>query len=303
MQDIAQLNSEYAIAGQLGFIEGQGGLPCIRINNAAASALVSVYAGQVLSFRPAGEPDDLMFLSKKAYYQTGKAIKGGVPVCWPWFGADPEGLGRPAHGFVRNRLWDVLGTGVTADGATHVTLGLTDTPETQAVWPHAFHLALEITIGSTLGLKLVTRNTGSQTFSVTQALHTYFSVGDIGRTRVTGLENRAYIDKAGGGTAPGQQHGAVTVNAEVDRIYLDTPDQLVIHDDALKRCIRIASAGSKTAVVWNPWIKIATGMADLEAQDYQRFLCVETTNAATDIVQIAPGQESFLMAVYSAERD
>lgn len=303
MQDIKQLNSKYAIAGQLEFIEGPGGLPFIRINNTAASALVSVYAGQVLSFRPAGEPEDLMFLSKKAYYQTGKAIKGGVPVCWPWFGADPEGLGRAAHGFVRNRMWNVLGTGMTAEGEARVMLGLTDTPETHAVWPHAFSLTLEITIGKSLSLKLATRNTGNESFTVTQALHTYFSVGDIERTSVTGLEEREYIDKAGGGSVPGHQHGAVTINAEVDRIYLDTPKELVIHDAALKRRIRIVSAGSKTAVVWNPWIKITAGMADLESHDYQHFICVETTNAAADIVQVAPGQESSLMAVYLAERD
>lgn len=303
MQDIKQLNNDYAIAGQLEFVEGPGGLPFIRINNTCASALVSVYAGQVLSFRPAGEPEDLMFLSKKAYYQTGKAIKGGVPVCWPWFGADPEGLGRAAHGFVRNRMWNVLSTGMTAEGGTRVMLGLADTPETRTVWPHAFSLTLEITVDRALGLKLVTRNTGHENFSVTQALHTYFNVGDIGRTSVTGLEDREYTDKAGGGSAPGHQHGAVTINAEVDRIYLDTPKELVIHDAALKRRIRIVSAGSKTAVIWNPWIKITSAMADLEPDDYQRFLCVETTNAATDVVQVAPGQESSLIAVYSAERD
>lgn len=299
---IAQLNSEHGIAGQVEFIEGQGGFPLIRVHNAKAKALISVYAGQVLSFCPAGKTDDLLFLSKKAYYQAGKAIKGGVPICWPWFGPDPEGKGRPAHGFVRNRMWDVIETAVIANGDTKVVLGLTDTPETQAIWPHAFILRLEITIGDTLNLALVTRNTGNQALTITQAFHTYFSVGDIHQTRVSGLEGRQYIDKVDGGQQK-MQSGAVTISSEVDRIYLDVLDDVIIHDPALKRRIRITSQGSQTTVVWNPWAKISAEMGDLEDDDYLRMLCVETTNAATDIITIQPGSEFSLIANYHLEQD
>ena len=299
---IEQLNADYAIAGQLKFIEGQGGFPFIEISNAKASALISVYAGQVLSFRPAGTVDDLMFLSEKAYYQPGKAIKGGAPICWPWFGADPQGLGRPAHGFVRNRLWTVVATGTTADGDTRVTLGLIDTPETRAIWPQSFTLALEITVGNSLNLELVTGNTGTQTFSITQAFHTYFKVGDISQTSVLGLEGTDYIDKTDN-SAQKYQTGAVTINTEVDRIYLGVQGELVIADAALKRRIRIASRGSKTAVMWNPWVKISAEMGDLQDDDYRRLLCVETTNAATDVVEIAPNSEFRLVANYRVERN
>ena len=299
---IEQLNADYAIAGQLKFIEGKGGFPFIEISSAKASALISVYAGQVLSFHPAGEADDLMFLSEKAYYQTGKAIKGGVPICWPWFGADPAGQGRPAHGFVRNRLWNVVATETTADGNIRVTLGLMDTPETRAIWPQSFTLALEITVGNSLNLELVTRNTGTQTFPVTQAFHTYFKVGDISQTSVLGLEGIDYIDKTDN-SAQKQQTGAVMINTEVDRIYLGVQGELVIDDVALKRRIRIASRGSKTAVVWNPWAKISAEMGDLQDDDYRRLLCVETSNAATDVVEIAPNSEFRLVANYRVERD
>ena len=299
---IEQLNADYAIAGQLKFIEGKGGFPFIEISNAKASALISVYAGQVLSFRPAGTVDDLMFLSEKAYYQPGKAIKGGAPICWPWFGADPQGLGRPAHGFVRNRLWTVVATGTTADGDTRVTLGLIDTPETRAIWPQSFTLALEITVGNSLNLELVTGNTGTQTFSITQAFHTYFKVGDISQTSVLGLEGTDYIDKTDN-SAQKYQTGAVTINTEVDRIYLGVQGELVIADAALKRRIRIASRGSKTSVVWNPWAKISAEMGDLQDDDYRRLLCVEITNAATDVVEIAPNSEFRLVANYRVERD
>lgn len=298
--NIVQFNKDYGIAGQIEFIEGQGGLPFIRVNNAQANALISVYAGQVLSYRPAGKADDLMFLSEKAYYQAGKAIKGGVPVCWPWFGPDPEGKGRPAHGFVRNRMWEVIETAVVANGDAKIVLGLTDTPETQAIWSHAFILRLEITIGDTLNLALVTCNTGDQAMAITQAFHTYFSMGDIHQVSVSGLEGKSYIDKVDGGQQK-TQSGAVTIDSEVDRIYLDVSNELVIHDAALQRKIRITSQGSQTAVVWNPWAKISTEMADLRDDDYLRLLCVETTNAATDIVTIQPGGEFRLMANYRVE--
>lgn len=295
---IAELNAAFAIPSQLEFMAGKGGFPCIRISNRHADALVSVYAGQVLSFTPKGAAD-LLFVSDKAYHAAGKAIKGGVPICWPWFGADPEGQGRPAHGFVRNRLWEVWETRANADGSTTVILGLASSPETLAIWPHSFRLALEITLGNTLQLALVTRNTGDAPFNITQALHTYLAVGDIAHTRVTGLEGTQYLDKAAGaGGAIKPQDGAVTLNAEVDRIYLDVPAQLAVVDNAGKSTIRITSQGNKTAVVWNPWAKIAAKMGDLQDDDYLRFVCVETTNAADDVVEVAPVGEFRLVAEY-----
>lgn len=298
--NIEQLNTDHGIVGQIEFFEGQGGLPFIRASNAKANALISVYAGQVLAYRPAGKAEDLMFLSEKAYYQAGKAIKGGVPICWPWFGPDPEGKGRPAHGFVRNRMWDVVDTAVTVNGETRIVLGLTDTPETRSIWPHAFVLRLEINIGEKLDLALVTRNSGDQPFTITQAFHTYFGVGDIHQTSVSGLEGKSYIDKVDGGQQK-LQSGMVTINAEVDRIYLDVANELIIHDAARKRNVRIASQGSRSAVVWNPWAKIASEMADLQDDDYLRLLCVETTNAASDVVTIQPGSEFRLTAQYRSE--
>lgn len=296
---IEQLNRDHGIADQVKFIEGEGGFPFIRVNHAKASALISIYAGQVLSYQPVGQTDDLMFLSKRAYYQPGKAIKGGVPICWPWFGPDPEGKGRPAHGFVRNRMWNVIETAITANGDAKVILGLTDNPETQAIWPHAFNLRLEITVSETLKLELVTHNTGDQAMTITQAFHTYFNIGDIHQTRVSGLEGRQYIDKVDGSQQK-TQAGAVTINSEVDRIYLDVSNALVIEDGARKRQINITSQGSKTAVVWNPWAKISAEMGDLQDDDYLRLLCVETTNAATDIITIQPGGEFRLVANYCA---
>ncbi|WP_090287259.1 D-hexose-6-phosphate mutarotase [Nitrosomonas mobilis] len=299
---IEQLNNQHGIAGQVTFETGEGGLPFIRVRNDKATALISIYGGQVLAFHPKHTDSDLLFLSKRAYYQSGKAIKGGVPICWPWFGPDPEGLNRPAHGFMRNRLWEVVETASTTEGDICVVLGLSDTPETQAIWPRTFVLRLEITIGESLNLALVTRNPGSQEFAITQAFHTYFSVDDISQVKVSGLENTQYIDKVNDNQQVNQS-GAVTIHSETDRIYLNIGNELVIHDEAMKRRIHIISKGNRTAVVWNPWAKISAEMADLQDDDYLRFICVETTNAATDFINIQPGSEFRLVANYRVEQD
>ena len=243
-----------------------------------------------------------MFLSEHAYYQEGKAIKGGVPICWPWFGPDPEGKGRPAHGFVRNRPWRLFATETTPEGDTKVVLQMLADDETQSLWPHAFDLLLEITVGSELTLALITRNTGGNSFSVTQALHTYFKVGDISKVEVLGLENVRYLDKVDNGEEK-IQAGAVGISGEVDRVYSGVTSDLSIVDEALGRRILIRSISSSTAVVWNPWVAIAKQMADLADDDYQRFICVETANAAEEIVEIPSGGEGRLIARYSIERD
>jgi glucose-6-phosphate 1-epimerase len=297
-----QLNATHGIAGNLRFITGKGGFTLIEIDNGMARALISPYAGQVLSYRRAGEPEDLLFLSEQAYYQAGKAIKGGIPICWPWFGADPEGKGRPAHGFVRNRDWEVLGTAMQEDHTTSVRLGITPDEEIRALWPHPFALTLEISVGRTLELALCSFNPDTLPLTITQGLHSYFRVGDVARVRVLGLEGRPYIDKLDGG-ATKTQEGPVTIAGEVDRIYTGVSRELVIDDPVLERRIRIASEGSASAVVWNPWAATAAAMADLGDEDYHGMLCVETTNAGPDTVKIIPGENYRLVARYSIERE
>lgn len=298
---IAQLNSDYGLAGQLSFVEGPGGFPIIEIHNSLAQAKISIYGGQLLSFRPLDEAEDLLFLSPRAYYAQGKAIKGGSPVCWPWFGPDPEGKDRAAHGFVRNRLWQVRSTESLADGSTKVILGLGDSEETRAIWDYRFELAIAITLGKTAQLELITRNTGSAAFAITQALHTYFNVGDISQTTVLGFDGTQYIDKVDGGTEKAQA-GAIEIGQEVDRIYQDVPSTASIEDGALGRRIKVDSVGSKTAVVWNPWAEISASSGDLEDDAYKTFVCVETVNAANEVIELAAGAEYRLVATYAVER-
>jgi glucose-6-phosphate 1-epimerase len=300
--NIEQLNIDFGIAEHIKFIAGAGGFPFIKVDNERASAVVSVYGGQVVSYHPANEPHNLMFLSEAAYYQSGKGIKGGAPICWPWFGPDPEGRGRPAHGFVRTRFWNVTKTGINPDGDCQVTLGLTESPETSAIWPHLFDLSLEITVGESLNLELVTRNKTARAVTITQALHTYFKVGDISQIAIFGMEGAEYVDKTDNGIVKAQA-GAITIDREVDRIYRNMQREQVIEDPVLNRRIRITARGSKTAVVWNPWVKISAEMGDLEDDDYKRFVCVETANADVDAVEVPAAGEYRLVANYRIERD
>jgi glucose-6-phosphate 1-epimerase len=299
--DIAQLNADHGLTDQLKFVEGKGGFPFIEVNNSKAKAVISLYSGQVLSFQPQSE-EELMFVSEKAYYQSGKAIKGGVPICWPWFGPDPDNAGRAAHGFVRNRMWEVIQSQSIDDGATQLILGLSNTPETQSIWPQSFKLTLTITIGESLTLELATHNVGDAPFDITQAFHTYFKVGDISQVEVVGLNGVSYLDKAASGQKL-TQSGAVTVNQEVDRVYQDVLSQEIeIVDISLNRRIVITSQGSKTAIVWNPWSEISAKMADLDDDDYLHFICVETANAVSDVITVDPGAEVKLVANYRIER-
>jgi glucose-6-phosphate 1-epimerase len=290
--------SQYEIGGELEFIEIEHGFIYAEINNPMAHATVSTYSGQVLSYRPKDRQDDLLFVSDKAYYEDGKAIKGGIPICWPWFGADPENQGRPAHGFVRNRQWQVTGSESLEDGSTKIVMSMTDNDATRALWPHSFRLDIEITVGNSLKVELDTHNTGNDSIIISQALHTYFRVGNIGKVSVLGLDGIQYLDKTND-SARVTQSGPVTISGEVDRIYTDVTGDLTIDDSSLGRKIVIASSGCSTAVVWNPWVEIAASMADLDDDDYQRMLCVETANAGPETVEIAAGKAYRLTAEYT----
>jgi glucose-6-phosphate 1-epimerase len=299
--DIHQLNRDYGIADQLEFIEGEGGMPFIAIRNEFATALISLHGGQILSFKPLGENADLLFLSSKSAYVDGKAIRGGIPVCWPWFGPDPKGLQRPNHGFVRNHCWSVLKM-LTTQNETKVILQFFESYKKEKTWRQPFALTLEITVGKTLNLKLTTRNTGDKVFSITQAFHSYFHVGDINQVEVLGLAGCEYYDKLDQGTQK-DQTGAVTVTEELDRIYTEVKNPIIINDTLLRRRIEIDSPGNETVVVWNPWQKTSKTMTDLKNKSYQHFICVETGNIAFDLVQVLPGEETSFETRFSILRD
>jgi glucose-6-phosphate 1-epimerase len=296
---IQDLNARFAIADQASFAAGPGGFPIVSVRNAHADAAIALQGADVTSFQPHGQ-EHVLFLSRHAVYAPGKAIRGGIPICWPWFGPHPTDPTKPDHGFARTRPWSVLDTTAMPDGATRVRLGLTDDAATRALWPHAFALELTVTVGATLEVTLVARNTGHEPFVCGGALHSYFRVGDATAITIQGLEETAYVDKVDGGRLKVQQ-GTVTIAGETDRVYTDTTAVCVIVDSTLGRRVTVAKEGSRSTVVWNPWCDKARRLADLGDDEYTEMVCVEVANAGDDTVTVAPGGEHRLGTTIGAE--
>ena len=295
-KSLHDLNAKFAIDGKLQFVEGPEACVMVDVTTRHAKAIISTYGAQTLSYQPHQAADDMLFLSPQSHYGNGKAIRGGVPICWPWFGDDPSGRGRPAHGFARNHVWQV--NAVTLDDEDQITILMTlpNNMDFQGYWHSDFKLSIEIQIGKSLKISLTTENLDKDTFVISQALHTYFQVGDIEQVWLRGLDNYHYLDKTDSFHEK-LQHDHVGFTQETDRIYLHSPEQLFIEDAALNRRIVIESHGSETTVVWNPWHK-ASELADMADDAYQRFVCVETANAAGDSIHLAPGQSHTLTAEY-----
>ncbi|MCX7084889.1 MAG: D-hexose-6-phosphate mutarotase [Methylococcales bacterium] len=299
---IEHLNRDHGIKDHLKFTKGNGHLPFIFINNARASAIISLHGAQILSFKPHREEEDLLFVSQNSWYEEGRAIRGGIPLCWPWFGPDPSENKRPDHGFVRNGLWDILRTEAVSKHETKIVFRFETSEKSAAYWQQPFSLELEVIISDTLTVNLITRNTGDEAFTITQALHAYFNVGHINEIKILGLDNSAYLDKAQN-EEEYQQEGNLTINAEVNRIYKDVENPLVIQDDAFNRKIVITATHHKTAVVWNPGVDLPPTITDLETDDYQRFVCVESGNVSCDTIEIPPHSEFILRANYKITKN
>lgn len=299
MQNHNQLNQQFAIKDQLQFSLGDNGFVMIDISNQYAKARISTYAAQIVSYQPNDATEDLFFLSDKVQYQEGKAIRGGIPICWPWFGDDTSGYERPAHGFVRNQQWHVLSTESLEDGRTSVILATSDNDMTRELWHYQFNLELQLIIGPSLEVTLKTKNTGKQFFTITQALHTYFKVSDVSNVLIKGLNGKSYIDKLDS-FAIKQQTDDIMVSDQIDRIYRKSPQQISFTDSGFNRTITILSYGSDTTVVWNPWSTSVSNIADLDKDSYRNFVCIETANVFSDSLTIIPaGREHVVTTVFS----
>jgi glucose-6-phosphate 1-epimerase len=297
--DLTSLNQRFALPGHVEFKEGPGGLAVAAIANAHATATIALQGAHVMTYELRGQ-EPVLWLSRYAKFAPGKSIRGGVPVCWPWVGPHPDDASKPAHGFARTVLWEVLETSAAADGATRIRFGLVQTETTRAQWPHPSTAQLAVTVGTDLRVELITRNEGDKPFALGEALHTYFHISDVADVAIRGLEGCDYLDKVNG-FARATQQGAIVIESEVDRIYLNTQADCLIEDRGLKRRIRIAQQGSRSTVVWNPWIEKAEKMGDFGPDGHRGMVCVETANALENTVTVAPGAEHRMLAVISVE--
>lgn len=259
--------------------------PVYVIKHPKAKARVALHGAHLLEWTPAKQKP-VIYLSPQALWEEGKAIRGGVPVCWPWFGPPVDDPALPMHGFVRNRFWKLDSAEQDKTGV-RLLFKLKDSAKTRKLWPHAFELTLEMFIGATLRLVLTMKNTSEDTVFITDALHTYLCVGDVTQVSVSGLERMEYLDRVGL-SAIRQQRGAVVFDQEVDRDYA-ARGSVVLSDPSLGRQLKIRGEGSRSTVVWNPWIEKSQRLADLPDEAYQSFVCIETANAWRDELLLAPG--------------
>ena len=296
MQTLDQLQSQFALPGALRFESGAGRLSFAAIQTEQAQARLCLQGAHLVTWQPAGH-QPVIWLSPTALFAPGQAIRGGIPICWPWFGAQAQ---RTSHGFARNLVWHLRATAMLPNGSVQLRLELTDSPETRAVWNHGFKLELECIVGHSLSLRLQTSNRDRMPIAITQALHTYLAVGDITQTRVLGLEDCLYQDKLRD-FAWERQQGSIDFVGETDRIYADAAESCIVEDQAWQRRIRIAKQGSRSTVIWNPWHERAAALSDMPAESFRGMLCVETSNAGVDQVLLGPDDEHLIATHISVE--
>ncbi|MPV35751.1 D-hexose-6-phosphate mutarotase [Georgenia subflava] len=280
-------------------VDGEGGLSRLDVSTPVATAEVYLHGAHLTAWTPAGQ-DPVIWMSSKSTFAPGKAIRGGVPICFPWFGAGREPGMSPAHGFGRLAGWTLVGADDDA-GVVTLTLRLTDADVTGVpgaqVWPHPFEATYSITLGSELGLALSVRNTGTDEYSFEEALHTYLHVKDVTGVTVEGLDGARYVDKVSGAESR-TQDGPVVFAGETDRVYHSTGTATVV-DPGSARTITVAKSSSANTVVWNPWTAKAAAMPDYDDAEWPTMVCVETANALDDAVTLAAGETHTMTARYA----
>ena len=302
MADLPALTLRFGLSGQITFKEIPGGLTVMEVNNAHGSATIALQGGHVMRWQPKSEAEPVVWLSRVAKFAPGKSIRGGVPVCWPWFGPHATDPRLPAHGFARTVLWEVSATRAIDDGATEIMLEMVETDHTRTLWPHRTKLSITITVGTRFKIALITDNPGNEDILIGEALHTYFQIGDIADIHISGLEGCDYLDKVGGGSVRCRQNGPVVFSAETDRIYLNTETDCVITDPRMKRRIHVAKSGSRSTVVWNPWTTKADKMGDFGPDGWRGMVCVESANAVENAVTIRKNSRHTLAVEYWTEK-
>jgi len=278
-------------------VPGNGGLAKVRVTTSLAAGEVYLHGAQVTSWKPAGA-EEAIFLSQHSHWQDGRAIRGGIPICFPWFRAKADDAQAPAHGFVRTREWQLDSVTAEGDGCVAVTCSTGSDDATRRWWPHEFRLVHRVTIGSSLHLELTVTNLGSAPFVFEEALHTYFRVGAAERARVRGLDQVTYLDNTDGNREK-VQSGDVALTAPTDNAYLNTRSALELIDPTLHRILRTNKQNSATTVVWNPWQQGAVSLADLGADEWRLMTCVEASNILRSAVSLAPGEQHAMGATLS----
>ena len=288
-----RLLKEHEITGVVAISKGHGGLPRLVITTPVSTAEIYLHGAHVTAFQKNGEPP-LLWMSAKSLFAHDKAIRGGVPICFPWFGSR---TGAPAHGYARVTEWNLAATSACPDGRVTVRLRL---PEKVGDAPYTGSVEYIVTVGATLTLELQVNNHSTESVIFEEILHTYFTVGDIAGVSIKGLHGVHYLDKVAGGALKNEDDDLIHITGETDRVYLETTHTVEIEDPKLRRIIRVEKSGSASTVVWNPWVAKAKAMADFGDEEYHHMVCVESGNVGPAQTTLAPGVANTLKATLSS---
>lgn len=298
MPNLSELNAKFAV-GETRIVAGNGGMTSVAVNARGTTGIVYLHGGHVTAWKPAGH-EEVLFVSSKSSFENGKPIRGGVPICFPWFGPNKEHTNsplHPMHGFARLREWTLESIKEEGAGVT-VILSTKSDDATRAAWPHNFLLRHRVTFGPELRMALEVTNTGKAPLTTEEAQHTYFSLSDVREVKVTGLAGTNYIDKTDGFKIKPQE-GDIRITGETDRVYLATTDAVTIHDSGKGRRIRVNKEHSRATVVWNPWIARAKAMPDFGDEEWPGMMCVETCNVGDVAVTVKPGETHVMTTLVS----
>lgn len=267
------------------------GFEYINIKNDFASAKIALQGAQVYQYTRKDE-DDILWVSDTSDFEYGKKIRGGVPVCWPWFGMQETNPEYPQHGFARTALFELLETKEIDTNISQVTLKLNNSKDTLLMWPYYFELLVKITVGDKLIMELTTTNMDEVPFEITQAFHTYFNISNISNITIVGLNDKPYFDALSDEQC--KQNGDITFNQEVDRVYQEVNNEIKLVDK--QRTIKIKNDFSSSVIVWNPWIDKCKRLAGLRDDAYNNFVCIESANAMKDFIVLEPQDSHTLRA-------
>jgi glucose-6-phosphate 1-epimerase len=291
-----ELDHEFGIPGVATVCNGNGAMPRVQITSSLCDGEVYLHGAQVTSWKPAGA-DEVLFLSSKSRWEEGQAIRGGIPICFPWFRAKVDDRQAPAHGFVRTKAWRLASITQNESGVV-VSMFTESDAVTKRWWPGEFRLLHRVTFGSELTLELECTNTGTTPLRFEEALHTYNRVADVHDARLQGLDNARFLDNTDSNREK-TQCGDVAIASTTDNAYQNTSSTVDLLDPEKRRRIRLRKEGSLTTVVWNPWREGANGLRDLGDGEWTRFFCVEASNILGFAVNLGPGERHTLRAVLS----
>ena len=297
--DLKYLTDNFEIPGVLAFYQNENGLIRATVTTPACKAELYLQGAHLTHWQPTGQ-EPVLFLSECSFFIPGKAIRGGIPIIWPWFGsrtASPESprTDGPSHGFARTADWTLAFAAISGDDLI-LTLALGPSETSRALGFDNFQLAYQLTLGAELRLQLTVANLGDTPLHFEEAFHTYFSVGDALQISLIGLSDTEYLDKTDNFARKRQTVTPLTLTGETDRPYLNTLTPVNLVDPVFHRRITVDKANSRTTVIWNPWSELSAKLPDMTSTNWQAMTCIETANAADNTITLAPKEAHIMQA-------